>query len=55
MSDSLYYIQREPKVSQENAPLLILLHGYGSHEEDLDATISQSSVLLACINQTIAE
>jgi phospholipase/carboxylesterase len=35
MSDSLYYIQREPKVSPENAPLLILLHGYGSHEQDL--------------------
>lgn len=35
MSESLYYIQREPKVANENAPLLILLHGYGSHEQDL--------------------
>ena len=35
MSDSLYYIQREPKIDSENAPLLILLHGYGSHEQDL--------------------
>lgn len=35
MSEPLYYIQREPKAAQENAPLLILLHGYGSHEQDL--------------------
>lgn len=35
MSESLYYIQREPKLAAENAPLLILLHGYGSHEQDL--------------------
>ena len=35
MSESLYYIQREPKNAPENAPLLILLHGYGSHEQDL--------------------
>jgi len=35
MSDSLYYIQRAPKTTQDNAPLLILLHGYGSHEQDL--------------------
>lgn len=32
---SLQYIIREPKVSSENTPLLILLHGYGSNEEDL--------------------
>jgi phospholipase/carboxylesterase len=35
MSESLYYIQRKPKVAPENAPLLVLLHGYGSHEQDL--------------------
>ncbi len=35
MSESLFYIQREPKNSNENAPLLVLLHGYGSHEQDL--------------------
>ncbi len=35
MSDSLYYIERAPKKSTENPPLLIMLHGYGSHEEDL--------------------
>ena len=35
MSDSLYYIKREPKKASENPPILIMLHGYGSHEEDL--------------------
>ena len=35
MSDSLYYIKREPKNDGANPPLLIMLHGYGSHEEDL--------------------
>ncbi len=35
MSESLFYIQRAPKSPKENAPLLILLHGYGSHEQDL--------------------
>ena len=32
---SLHYIKREPKTSVENPPLLILLHGYGSNEQDL--------------------
>lgn len=32
---SLKYIIREPKINSENTPLLILLHGYGSNEEDL--------------------
>lgn len=31
----LYYIKREPKISVKNPPLLILLHGYGSNEQDL--------------------
>lgn len=35
MSDSIYYIERAPKKSSENPPLLIMLHGYGSHEQDL--------------------
>jgi phospholipase/carboxylesterase len=34
MSD-LHYIVRTPKIATENPPLLILLHGYGSNEEDL--------------------
>lgn len=32
---SLYYIKREPKILLEKNPLLLLLHGYGSNEEDL--------------------
>lgn len=34
MSD-LQYIVREPKITSEKPPLLILLHGYGSNEDDL--------------------
>ncbi len=32
---NLHYIVREPKVASEKPPLLILLHGYGSNEQDL--------------------
>ncbi|MBA6155434.1 phospholipase [Tenacibaculum sp. S7007] len=32
---SLHYIVREPKKGITNPPLLILLHGYGSNEQDL--------------------
>ncbi|MGG6232004.1 alpha/beta hydrolase [Tenacibaculum sp. SDUM215027] len=32
---SLQYIVREPKTSNPTPPLLILLHGYGSNEQDL--------------------
>jgi phospholipase/carboxylesterase len=35
MNSELHYIVRQPKIEQENPPLLILLHGYGSNEEDL--------------------
>lgn len=35
MSLSLEYIIKEPKVILEKNPLLLLLHGYGSNEEDL--------------------
>lgn len=31
----LQYIKRTPKVASKNPPLLILLHGYGSNEQDL--------------------
>lgn len=31
----LHYIKREPKTATKNPPLLILLHGYGSNEQDL--------------------
>ena len=32
---SLEYIVREPNLKSEKTSLLILLHGYGSNEEDL--------------------
>lgn len=32
---TLEYIVRQPKSAVENPPLLILLHGYGSNEQDL--------------------
>lgn len=32
---TLHHIVREPKVKLEKNPVLILLHGYGSNEEDL--------------------
>ncbi|OYQ43817.1 phospholipase [Flavobacterium cyanobacteriorum] len=35
MEFSLYHIVREPKAKKEKNPLLLLLHGYGSNEEDL--------------------
>lgn len=35
MDTSLYYLIREPKDVKEKNPLLLLLHGYGSNEEDL--------------------
>jgi phospholipase/carboxylesterase len=34
MSD-LQYLVRQPKIIAKNPPLLILLHGYGSNEQDL--------------------
>jgi len=38
---SLSYITREPKIKVENPSLLILLHGYGSNEEDLFSFASE--------------
>ena len=35
MKADLEYVVRQPKVSSEKPPLLILLHGYGSNEQDL--------------------
>jgi phospholipase/carboxylesterase len=31
----LHYLVREPKIKKDKNPLLLLLHGYGSNEEDL--------------------
>jgi phospholipase/carboxylesterase len=35
MALSLYHLVREPKVKKDKNPLLLLIHGYGSNEEDL--------------------
>ncbi len=35
MDSKLHYITKEPSVIDNNTPLLILIHGYGSNEEDL--------------------
>ena len=32
---SLHYLIREPKIKKDKNPLLLLLHGYGSNEQDL--------------------
>ncbi|MEE9350254.1 MAG: phospholipase [Flavobacteriaceae bacterium] len=37
----LEYIKREPIIKSDNPPLLILLHGYGSNEQDLFSFASQ--------------
>jgi phospholipase/carboxylesterase len=41
MTSELHYIVRQPKTEQKNPPLLILLHGYGSNEEDLFSFASE--------------
>lgn len=41
MSLSLQYLIREPKTIKDKNPLLILLHGYGSNEEDLFSFASE--------------
>ncbi|OIQ18689.1 MAG: phospholipase [Flavobacterium sp. MedPE-SWcel] len=38
---SLFHIVREPKVKKDKNPLLLLLHGYGSNEEDLFSFAAQ--------------
>lgn len=35
MDLSLYHLVREPKIKKNKNPLLLLLHGYGSNEDDL--------------------
>lgn len=41
MSLTLNYLIREPKVKLEKNPLLLLLHGYGSNDEDLFSFASE--------------
>ncbi len=38
---NLYYFIQEPKVKHDKNPLLLLLHGYGSNEEDLFSFASE--------------
>jgi phospholipase/carboxylesterase len=38
---ALHYITREPKVILDKNPVLLLLHGYGSNEEDLFSFASE--------------
>ncbi len=40
---SLHYLIREPKIKLDKNPLLLLLHGYGSNEEDLFSFASELS------------
>jgi phospholipase/carboxylesterase len=41
MKLSLDYLVREPKIKLDKNPLLLLLHGYGSNEEDLFSFASE--------------
>ncbi|RZJ34060.1 MAG: phospholipase [Flavobacterium sp.] len=41
MDHSLYHVVREPLERRDKNPLLLLLHGYGSNEEDLFAFAPQ--------------
>ena len=41
MKLSLEYLVREPKIKLDKNPLLLLLHGYGSNEEDLFSFASE--------------
>lgn len=35
MNFSLFHLVRQPQIQKDKSPLLLLLHGYGSNEEDL--------------------
>jgi phospholipase/carboxylesterase len=37
----IYHLIREPKIKKDKNPLLLLLHGYGSNEEDLFSFASE--------------
>ena len=41
MNLSLQYLIREPKIKLSKNPLLVLLHGYGSNEQDLFSFASE--------------
>jgi phospholipase/carboxylesterase len=47
---SLYHLVRKPKNTTEKAPLILLLHGYGSDEEDLfsfEASLPQDYYIIS--------
>lgn len=39
--NDLYYVAKAPEIATANAPAIILLHGYGSNEQDLFSLASQ--------------
>lgn len=41
MKTNIEFLVREPKIKKEKNPLLLLLHGYGSNEEDLFSFASE--------------
>lgn len=41
MKLALEYLIREPKVKTDKNPLILLLHGYGSNEQDLFSYASE--------------
>lgn len=41
MNLSLYHLVREPKIKLDKNPLILLLHGYGSNEQDLFSFASE--------------
>ena len=41
MSKTFHYLVKEPKIIKDKNPLLLLLHGYGSNEEDLFSFASE--------------
>ncbi|MDR6967353.1 phospholipase/carboxylesterase [Flavobacterium arsenatis] len=41
MDLSLYHLVREPKIKLDKNPLILLLHGYGSNEQDLFSFASE--------------
>lgn len=41
MDFSLYHLVREPEIIKDKNPLLLLLHGYGSNEQDLFSFASE--------------
>ena len=43
---NLHYLIQEPAIKLEKNPLIVLLHGYGSNEEDLFVSIYKRLIYL---------